>query len=558
MSSHYDVCVIGAGPAGLTAAMELASQGLTVALVESGADGSSDVAQRLSDADIVSTAAHSVMDEAVRRGLGGTSAIWGGRCVPLDAIDFEHRDFVTLSDWPFGATELQPYYRRACELLDVGEPNFAINDTADSTSKNVPLSSNFRDNNTIRATELERWSRQANTWHVHKSTIEATNLIKVFSGLTCVGFCHGALNGAVDFALFRPTALVGAQPMRLAAKVFIIASGGVESTRLVLNSMADPAGLKVATPSLVGRYYMGHPSGKIVDIELAGDPADTLFGFERDSGVYVRRRITFRPDVMHKNALLNIAFWLDNAPISDWRHGSGVLSAAYLALTAPWVGRFLAPAAIRKRAAGDVAGNRLHHLWNCLRSPVKTVTFCFGFCYKRYFAKPRVPGFFTYSSTNRYALHYHAEQVPNWHSTIGLSDAVDAHGLRRARINLEWSTQDIDSIIKAHQVLDAALLANGIGKLIYRYEAAALPDAIREQAVDGFHQIGTLRMANDPASGVTDPFGRLFGTTNCFVASSATFPTSGQANPTLALVALTVRQARHIAESLRNQEPAHA
>jgi choline dehydrogenase-like flavoprotein len=93
-----------------------------------------------------------------------------------------------------------------------------------------------------------------------------------------------------------------------------------------------------------------------------------------------------------------------------------------------------------------------------------------------------------------------------------------------------------------------------VGRLIYRYRKDELAKTIHEQAVDGFHQIGTLRMGMDASTGVTNPFGRLFGTSNCFVASSAIFPTSGQANPTLAMIAFTVRQAKHIAQLLETKE----
>ena len=554
----YDICVIGAGPAGLTAAIELADMGLSVVLVDSGRQVTSHAAQRLSDAEITTPGSHSVMAEAVWRGLGGATMLWGGRCVPLDAIDFQHRDFVSQSGWPFDQKTLEPYYRRACEILGAGHANFSMTDCASTKSRHTPLSTSFADADNLRATDLERWSAEPKLWVVHKSKVAADPLITVLTGLTCVGFVQAALHTPVDVALFKSTSTPEDKPTKLQAKVFVMACGGVETTRLVLNSLRDADGLKLTSTALVGRYYMGHPSGKIADIQLTGNPSETLYGFEIDDGVYVRRRITLPPATLLKNKLLNIAFWLDNAPIFDWHHGSGVLSAAYLALTAPVIGRFLAPAAIRKRVAGAVGESRLRHLLNYFRSPLKTLSFCFGFFYQRYVARPRIPGFFTYSGNNRYALHYHGEQVPNWNSTIELSDQIDALGLRRARISLKWSKQDIDSIIKSHEVLDEALQANGVGQLIYRYRKDELAKTIHEQAFDGFHQIGTLRMGLDASTGVTDPFGRLFGTSNCFVASSAVFPTSGQANPTLAMVALTVRQAKHIAELLHAKEFASA
>jgi choline dehydrogenase-like flavoprotein len=547
----YDVCVIGAGPAGIAAAIELASHGLSVALIESGTESYDEAAQRLSDAKIDTPCTHSVMDEAVRRGLGGTSSLWGGRCVPLDPIDFAPREFVNGSGWPARVeSDLDSHYQGACNFLGVGNADFEKDACNALLTRNRRLSSRFAETEDIRATQLERWSRAPNMWNAHQYTIKTHPQISILSGQTCIGFRHTQLDGSLTEALISATAGGQSEPARIAARAFVLAAGGVESTRLVLNSLRDPHGLKLPSPQFVGRYYMGHPSGKIADIELFGNPNETLFGFERDGETYVRRRITFNPDTLQRERLLNIAFWLDNAPLYDWKHGSGVLSAAYLALTAPVLGKLLAPAAIRKHVVGEHAEHRLRHLMNCAGSPLRTALFCMHFVYQRYLATPRLPGFNTYSKANRYALHFHGEQTPNWNSSIKLSDKQDALGLLKAQISLEWSQQDIDSIIRAHALLDSVLQENGIGRLIYRSAPESFERMIRQRAVDGFHQIGALCMASDPSHGVTDPYGRMYGTSNLYVASSAVFPTSGQANPTLALVALTLRQAKHIAANI--------
>lgn len=550
----YDACVIGAGPAGITAAIECADKGLSVVLVESGTANYNDTTQHLSDAEILSQKSHSVMNEAVYRGLGGTSVLWGGRCVPLDDIDFEARNCIPASGWPFDATELSSYYPKACELLGIGNSNFDINSCNAVSTKNRPLSAQFIDPKTINATRLERWCRKPNLWEMHRDKIMKHKNITLMSGMTCIEIRQSRINSAISDILLQPTLANHLTPSALKAHIYIIACGGVESTRLILNAMRAPLRLKLHSPNLVGRYYMGHPSGKIADVKLFGPPEQTLYGFEREGNVYIRRRMTISSEILRQEKLLNIAFWLDNPALSDWRHGSGILSAAYLAITAPVLGKLLAPAAIRKRICNENAELRIHHLKNCIRSPISTSWFCLHFAWQRYFSSQRLPGFFTYSRNNQYALHYHAEQSPNWNSSITLSDQTDAHGLYRAKISLKWSSQDIDSIIRAHKILDRAMQSNGIGRLLYRIPEDDFEHSIREQAIDGFHQIGTLRMSSTPSEGVTDSFGRVYGIPNLFIASSATFPTSGQANPTLALVALTVRQAKKIATEFRRRE----
>jgi hypothetical protein len=554
MTTVYDVCVIGAGPAGISAALELANLGLLVALIESGSENTPASIQSLSNAQIQTPNAHSPMHEAVHRGLGGTSAIWGGRCVPLDEVDFYLRDYVPHASWPISHTELTPYYPRACEFLQVGKPHFSVDSCKNLASKDQALSEKFVESDTLSGKHLERWSQIPNMWSVHKNSIKNHPRIRIFTDLTCIGFCQAQANQAVTAISLKQSLLKNSLLKTLQAKAFVLACGGVESTRLILNSLRDPQGLKLPNPDLVGRYYMGHPSGKIADIVLNGDPKATLYGFELDGNTYIRRRITIKPKILQKEQLLNIAFWFDNPPIADWQHKSGVLSAAYLALTTPILGNVLAPTAIRQRIAGEKPPQRLPHLNNCLSAPLATGRFCVKFLRQRYLSKPRLPGFFTYSGNNRYALHYHAEQAPNWYSRISLANETDAHGLFRAQVALKWSTQDFESILKAHDLLDKSLQTENIGRLVYRAEKLQLPQLIEEQALDGFHQMGSLRMATHPDEGVTDAYGRMYGVPNLYIASSAIFPTSGQANPTLSLIALTLRQAKKIKLSLAHDE----
>jgi choline dehydrogenase-like flavoprotein len=190
-------------------------------------------------------------------------------------------------------------------------------------------------------------------------------------------------------------------------------------------------------------------------------------------------------------------------------------------------------------------GSIAQHLWNVLRDAPAVSWFVPSFFVRRYVNRRRLPGFFVYSASNTYALHYHAEQVPNPESRIALSDERDQIGMRRAVIDLRYSEQDIDSVIRTHRLLDGYLRRLGAGQLAYWYDD--LPSAVMRQAADGLHQIGTTRMAQAPSDGVVDPDCRVHGTRNLYVCSSSVFPTSGQANCTLPTLALAARLAAHLA-----------
>src|SRR5690606_9873999 len=106
-----DVCIVGAGAAGITLALELIDSGLDVVLLEAGGVRRAGRAQELYRGEVVDPGRHLPPDRDRWRQLGGTTAIWGGRCLPYDPIDLEARPWVPHSGWPLEPAELDPYYR---------------------------------------------------------------------------------------------------------------------------------------------------------------------------------------------------------------------------------------------------------------------------------------------------------------------------------------------------------------------------------------------------------------------------------------------------------------
>lgn len=525
----WDLCIVGTGPCGMALALELESLGQEILVLESGTREVDPALADTSRAIIETPETHASMDIAVCRALGGTSWLWGGRCVAYDSVDWIDRDFVPDAHWPTAEEEIRPWYRKACEYLLCGNEAFEL-----------PLNLGLTHGLTLDF--VERWAREPKVILEHRVRMTRSEKIRINLRSTVTG-----LNLSADGRRVESLDVVtDGGRTKVRARWVVLAMGGVETTRMLLSTQLHWPSHFGGVDGALGRYYMGHISGKIADI-IFNDPAaafDLDFKLD-DCGAYFRRRLMLTTEAQLHHKLLNTAFWPDNPPFYDPRHRSSVLSSVFLALAFPPAGRRLLPEAIRLAHTGPRPYPLGAHLRNVVLGAPHGAIDIFRILRDRFLRSPRKPGFLVPNREGRYALHYHAEQIPNPDSRIQLSDETDAHGLARVRINFRYSDRDVQSVIDSHRVLDEALRSNGVGRLEYRFAKDQLRRAVWEQACDGLHQAGTTRMGSDASSSVVDRDLKVHGIDNLFVASSSVFPTSGQANSTLLAVAFAVRLADH-------------
>jgi choline dehydrogenase-like flavoprotein len=539
-----EVAVIGAGPAGITLALELADAGHHVLLVESGGDAYRAEAQRLGET-VGHDPAHVPMSLATRRQIGGASNIWGGRCVPLDPVDFEPRELVGNIRWPLSYAELEQRFARACKWCMCGEPAFDAGLIPSLAGRAMVPGWPEGD---VRSTSLERWASPTNFGRAYRSRLRGSSLVTFVSELTCTEIVCSAEGRRV--AHLAAQTLSGAS-IRVCAKCYVLACGGVETTRLLFASdHGHPGGIGNHSGHL-GRWYMAHLGASIARVHLTTPAAETISGFERDpDGVYVRRRFTFSPTYLIEHRLPNVAMWFENPTISDPAHESEILSFLYLALTSP-LGRYFTSEGIRRRkTTSNVPVSNWGHLRNVLRGLPSASGFALRFGYERYLRRGRkVAGVFLHSPSNVYPIFYHGEHLPRYDSHIAPSGERDALGVPRVQTRLRFHEDEIAHAIRAHEHFDRYLRNCGIGRLEYLHEDPWAD--FREQLLDGYHQAGTTRMSARPEDGVLDSRLAVHGFDDLFVASSSAFVTSGQANSTFTIVVLALRLADHLRRTLR-------
>jgi len=549
-----DLVVIGAGPAGIAIALEVADAGFEVLLVESGRKRFSRDIQKLADAAEWDRDLHAPMSMTTRRQVGGTSVIWGGRCVPYDPIDFDQRPFVGDSTWPVSYTDLLPYFQRACDWLACG---CAIFDATLIDHLPKTLVPGLVDSE-VRTSTLERWSVPMNFGKYYERRLRRSNRVRLVTGLTCTEIVCRPGESSADHLECRK---LGGKRIRVRGRAYVVACGGLESTRLLLAS-PGPSGKGIGNHSgHLGRWYMAHVEGVVANVRFRTPPHATVSGFERDvDGVYVRRRFSFTRDFQQEHELPNIVAWLANPELADARHRNGALSFAYLALSSPF-GPLFAPEAQRRSLTGENVPGAPYggaersplrrHFANVLRDRGSTARFLVHFGLKRFLTRDRrLPGFFAQSPSNVYPLQYHAEHLPNRESRATLASDRDALGMPKLEIDLRFTEQDVNGVARSHHYWDDSLRRTGCGRLEFLHDDVEA--AIWERIGGGFHQVGTTRMSVRADDGVVNADLAVHDVGNVFVASSSTFVTSSQANSTFMIMVFAVRLADHLRSILRS------
>lgn len=553
---EYDLCVVGTGPAGAVVASALAGSGLRIAVLESGRARPTAKGDALRALECVG---FHVKEWSRERVLGGASTTWAGLSSPLDPIDFEPRGSAG-SGWPIARDALLPFYEEAARahrfpaLADFGAEGFL---KLRAKGELQPTWSKLVEKVFLARSEPQDFGREcAAAWNAPNVDLllDAT-VVELVTHATeaAVGGVPPADARRNDGA--RERAPGGAQPRVRAARVrtsrgelsvraraFVLATGGVENARLLLVSRDACAEGLGNEHGRVGRGFMNHPKNYFGVIELARPVTSAPYFFgSLHAGFAGYAGLRLKEDVQRELGLLNS--YVRFEPLFPWSDDEGVESLVTLVkqsrgLFARWKkgkeGEVVelrdwsetgddSELQNRRRGGLGLAANVVLHA----PSVAQYAWFRVG---KR---RPRV---------KRVRVRNFVEMQPSDENRVTLSAAVDAHGVPLPRVTHACTELDRRSLVELHRVLRAELEANGIGRLEGEL-ARAEPWPIDQ---DASHHLGATRMGRDPRASVVDADLKLHGAANVWIAGGSVFPTSGCANPTWTIAALSLRLARHL------------
>ena len=244
-----DVCIAGAGAAGMTIAMDLRGSGLSVVLLESGGVERDEATQALSEGRMTGIDTWDLRRMRIRS-LGGTTGHWNGWCRPLMPQDFERRDYIPDSGWPLKYSDLVRWFRKACQTLEIGEFEWDANERSDRTSKPLlPVSSNIEQ-------RYYQYSPPTRFSSVYGPELERAEDVRVVTFANLVDIRLDQTRGRVE--AFACRTLEGTT-FRVNAGRYVLALGGVENARVLLASRSQQREGVANGHDVVGRYFMEHP-----------------------------------------------------------------------------------------------------------------------------------------------------------------------------------------------------------------------------------------------------------------------------------------------------------
>jgi choline dehydrogenase-like flavoprotein len=503
-----DICIIGAGAAGIAIAREFLGSNIRVVLTESGGLDPESATDMLKQGESVGLS-HNGLTEGRDRLLGGTTRVWGGQCIQMDDIDFEVRSWVPESGWPIQKTDLASYYSRAEAFFDVS------GQVCDER-----LWQKFG----IKPYEIDRsklgykstvWCRRPDMGKVYQNELKQSQNIQVLLHANVIKIQANETLSDVEYLDIRT---LEGKTGRIRAKAFVLCSGGIENARLLLLSDGLGNGYDV-----VGRFFQEHPNALCAEVKTdtpikLQNPYSLLY----KNGFRYLPKIHIKADVQRQHQILNCTSNL----LFEFDGASALGAAKRIYKT------------LQKGGRPSNLAEELQLMAMDLKNLIPTV-------YRRY-----VRGLSTGAPPTRIWLQTHAEQAPNRDSRITLSDKRDRLGLNLARV--DWRLSELDrrtAEVMTKTVADDFARLN-LGKLHLGDWLIDKHDDWTKHFSESYHHIGTTRMAENPKNGVVDRNCQVHGVGGLYIAGSSVFPTSGYANPTLTIVALSIRLSDYLKKTI--------
>lgn len=502
-----DLCIVGAGAAGISMALEWAHASHKVILLEGGGFEVDAGLQDLYRGEIVGQKYYPLQSSRLHY-FGGTTGHWGGFCARFDPWDFEKRDWVPHSGWPIRLADLDPFYERAQALVEIGPSEKW---EADYWAKKSPNLAPLPFDKSKVWTKMWQFSAPTRFGTRYREDIVASKNIHLF---THANICDIKTNDVVSNVEELEIRCLNGRKHRVRSRYVVLACGAIQNARLLLSSNGQaPRGLG-NDHDLVGRFFMEHIEAPVAYFAVASAAPLSLYVLSSES--YAERKA-------RGELVLSYAQQRDRKLLNC----SADLSPAFNILA-------------------DDETNRIDAYPQTAQGVLDWVDGLFEAMDRGDMDEPDL------TQVKGFSMQCRSETAPNPQSRVLLGEEKDALGMPRVELNWQLTELDKRTLVETLSVIGEEAGRTGLGRIKIR-EWLLEDDPFsspRSLTAAGWHHMGTARMHDDPRHGVVDATCRVHGLENLYVAGSAAFSTSGVANPTLTLIALTLRLSDHLKERI--------
>lgn len=489
-----DICIVGAGAAGISMALEFMNTPYKVILLEGGGFEYDDKVQELYEGK--TTGQHYFPLKSIRlHYFGGTTGHWAGWCAEFDEIDFKKRDWIPLSGWPITLNDVKPFYPRAQKYVEVENGDFTVDywHEKDNTLQPFPLNENKV------WSKMWQFSPPTRFGNKYKDAIVKAKNIHLYTYANLVDITANENVSEIKSVTVKNYA---DKQHTVKAKHFILACSSVQNARILLaaNKQA-PKGLGNDNDH-VGRYFMEHLEIKTSSLWLA-DPADVKLYMVEFGVTKARAELAISEQMQTKYKTLNGTSSLSPLEIAQNQ-------AAFIEV---WTNEKDAMNKTLKKLHSDSSNTKLN-----------------------------IPKGF-----KAYQLFTRMEQSPNPNSRVTLDTEKDSLGMPRAQLNWQLTPLEKHSLRMINSVIGQEVGRASMGRVkLYDYLQDEADETWPSFTGGGWHHMGTTRMSADPRQGVVDENCKVHNIANLHVAGASCYVTAGAVNPTLTLIALTIRLSDHL------------
>ena len=520
---NSDICIVGGGPAGITLAYKLSqNNSLNISIIESGDLSFNAEYQKLNTGECLELGNYphlnySISNNRIRQ-FGGTSNIWAGWCGPLEKNDFNERSWIQDSGWPISYEDLEPYYKESQSILNLSKfiYNKDVYDYYPEAHSNAYLKE-------FKNIFWQFSSPPIKFNHKYLEYFKKKDNIKLFLQCTITDLTK-VNNKIIDVSCMNKSI-----KLKFKSKIFILACGAIENATILLNFQKKNPKDNFNNHN-VGKYFMEHPHCTIGYGYTKDNNKNFISCYSQnkikklDNNKFLAGVVIF--DAVQKENKINncVSVFL---PHNFLEVQSAIILRGIFTLKA-FNFNFIS-------------------LFVQLFKDTKKIYLNIFDILKNYISKKK-----------KFYIIARIEQVPNKDSRVYLSKIKNKYGNYFPVLDWRMTKQDLKTLSINFNEVKLNLEKNNIADVYPSDFIKAIQDEkidnekdertkdLQNKVYGTGHHMGTTRMGNDKSISVVDRNLKIHEIDNLYCASSSVFATSGYINPTLTIVALSLRLADYL------------